>query len=259
MTFITDPSFGPLVTFILISFSISLCVTLVSKFTTNQPLMKQFREDIKKYQDQIRKTKEPDKALAIQKKAMDVNMKYMSHSMKPTLFTLIPILIVFGWVAANLTVQQIIPNEPFNVTVLLANGNASDIKASASEGMKILSQTSNGLSSNYTLTAPEGRYLMNFSLDSHMVQKRVLVTNKWDFERPKIEKDGFLNGIFSGSFDSTTRIPSESPFKSVLTHHKPLRPFGSFSILGYMPGWLMTYILFSLIFTMALRKILDVN
>ena len=36
--------------------------------------------------------------MELNKITMEKNMKYMMHSFKPTLYTLIPILIIFGWI-----------------------------------------------------------------------------------------------------------------------------------------------------------------
>ena len=45
---------------------------------------------------------DPDKMMVVQRKAMETNMKYMMQSMRPTLFTLIPIIVIFGWLNATL-------------------------------------------------------------------------------------------------------------------------------------------------------------
>ncbi|MEK6967991.1 MAG: EMC3/TMCO1 family protein [Nanoarchaeota archaeon] len=259
MTFFTDPSYGPLLTFVLLSFLVSLGITIVAKYATNQRIMKQLREDIKKFQEQMKSTKDTKKQLELQKKAMDVNMKYMMQSMRPTLFTIIPILMVFGWVAANLSVQQIMPGEQFVVHVALEKGEASSVIPEFSDGVELISASFAGQVANYTLKASEGKHTLSFSFEDTLVQKSLLVTKKWDFEKPKIIKSNFLDGIFSGEIVSSSKIPSDSPFKSVIVSHKPVQPFGSFSIFGYMPGWVMTYILFSLVFSIAIRKILDVH
>ena len=39
----------------------------------------------------------PSKLMELNKLAMQKNMEYMRHSMKPTLYTLLPLLLIFGW------------------------------------------------------------------------------------------------------------------------------------------------------------------
>jgi len=99
-----DFVFGPLLKLptlaavIILSFLISLLITLIYKWTTNQSVMKELKDEIKKLQEQAKQLKEqPDKAMEIHKKVMETNMQYMSHSMKPTLITFLPIILIFGW------------------------------------------------------------------------------------------------------------------------------------------------------------------
>lgn len=259
MTFFSDPAWGPLLSLLVLSFVISLAITLVYRLTTNQRLMKQMRHDIKKYQEQMRATKDASKQLEIQKKMMDVNMKYMMQSMRPTLFTLVPVLIVFGWVAAHLTVTQIMPGDEFKVTITREQGDAASVVESFPDELTLVSKEVAGAEANYTLSGPAGRYTLVFTVDGQSVEKRVLITDRWDFERPEIRKVGFFDGLFSGALFGGEQLPQDSPFQSIQVHHEPVRPFGPLSIFGYMPGWLFTYILFSLVFSIAIRKVLDIQ
>lgn len=96
--------FGPLMkvpspwNLIILAFILTLLITLVYKYTTDQKLMKSLKDEIKASQDEMKKHKEdPKKVMEIQKKAMEKNMKYMLHSLKPMLFTFIPLILIFGW------------------------------------------------------------------------------------------------------------------------------------------------------------------
>ena len=40
----------------------------------------------------------PQKVMELQKQAMEKNLVLMKHSMKPTLYTFIPLIIIFGWI-----------------------------------------------------------------------------------------------------------------------------------------------------------------
>lgn len=87
---------------VMLSFFIALLTTLIYKWTTNQSVMKELKQEIKTLQEQAKQLKEqPDKAMEIHKKVMETNMQYMSHSMKPTLITFLPIIIIFGWMQKN--------------------------------------------------------------------------------------------------------------------------------------------------------------
>lgn len=91
---IFNPWLGPLLnlpafwTILIISAGITLLVTIVYKYTTNQREMKQIKDDLKKYQKEMKETKDTKKLMEVQKKALDLNMKYMMSSFKSTLYTL---------------------------------------------------------------------------------------------------------------------------------------------------------------------------
>lgn len=92
----------PLFTLILLSFLLTLFVTLIYKWMTDQEMMKSLREDLKKYQGEMKSlSSEPEKMMSVQKKALDANMKYMMHSFKPMLITFIPLIIIFGWLRSS--------------------------------------------------------------------------------------------------------------------------------------------------------------
>ncbi|MAG20304.1 hypothetical protein CL618_02625 [archaeon] len=91
-------SWNKFVALIIISFILTLLITLVYKWLTDQHLIKTLKEDIKGHQEESKNHKEnPEKLMQIQKEAMEKNMKLMMHSMKPMLFTFLPIIIIFGW------------------------------------------------------------------------------------------------------------------------------------------------------------------
>ena len=124
---------------IALAFFISVVVIAITKYTTDQVLMKKLKDDIKEYQKQIKELKnEPAKAMEVQKKSMELNMKYMTHSLKPTLITFIPIILIFGWMNSVFAYESIKPQQEFTVTAFFeknANGNAELI---IPEDVKIL-------------------------------------------------------------------------------------------------------------------------
>lgn len=89
---------SPLSTLIGMSIFVTIIVTVAYKFFTNQELMKTLKEDGKRLQQEMKSHKDnPTKMMEIQKQALEKNMQYMMHSFKPTIITLIPLLIIFGW------------------------------------------------------------------------------------------------------------------------------------------------------------------
>ena len=92
--------FGLQPTYLIFALSIilSIFVTLVYKYLTDQTLMRELKKDLKKYQKQMKEARSDHAKMSeISKKSMAVNMKYMHQSMKPMLFTLLPFLGIFTW------------------------------------------------------------------------------------------------------------------------------------------------------------------
>ena len=89
---------GDLASLVIISFILTLLITLCYKWFTDQKLMKSLKDEIKQHQEDMKNHKDnPEKLMEIQKKSMEVNLQYMKHSFKPTLFTFIPLIIFFAW------------------------------------------------------------------------------------------------------------------------------------------------------------------
>ena len=104
---------------IVISFILSLLVNLTVKFLSNQEVMKKLKEESEFFKEEMKKFKnEPAKLIELQKKAMETSFKYMQHSMRPTLFTLVPLLIIFGWLRNTFTAGETLINLPFSVPLI---------------------------------------------------------------------------------------------------------------------------------------------
>tara|TARA_Y100000310_G_C20672939_1_gene811291 strand:- start:748 stop:1215 length:468 start_codon:yes stop_codon:yes gene_type:complete len=89
---------------IVISLLITAVTTFFYKIFTNQETMKELKAELKHLQKQMKELKEdPQKFMEVQKKAMQKNMEYMKHSMKPTLITMVPLLLIFGWLRTTFT------------------------------------------------------------------------------------------------------------------------------------------------------------
>lgn len=235
---------------LIMSFLISILIILITKYTTNQEMMKSLKEEMKSYQKQMKELKNnPTKMMEMQKKAMESNMKYMSHSLKPTLITLIPIFLIFGWMNATFAYESIKPMQEFKVHAVFdqnADGEAeivvpdemtviSGIKTNPSPG--VVNKRSYEKASAWALKGPKGEHLIEISYNGEKVQHSVLITNENKYLQPVKQDKGSINLV------------------SVDYKKKILIPIGFRDWLG----WLGTYIISSIIFTMSLRKILKVH
>jgi len=269
--FLSNPSYGPFLTFFIISFIASFLVTIIYKFFTNQTLMKQLREDIKKSQEQMRKTKDTQKLLEIQKKAMEVNMKYMMESFKPTFITFIPIILLFWWIAGNVASAQILPNEEFAIDVGFSKGAMGFVNVSTPPGLFILSETPQGINQSFMpkgktnvptavfrFKGDAGEYVLRFDYEKRSYEKKVIISNDWDYAMPELKKGGSIVDFLSLKKEQS--LPKEGPVEYIRIMQRSVHPLGeSFSIFGWNPGWVATYIILSLIISMLLRKVLDLS
>ena len=231
----------PLWAIITISFIISFLIMIITKYTTDQALMKRLKEELKEYQRQMKELKNnPAKTLETQKKSMEINMKYMMHSFRPTLITFIPIILIFGWMSSTFAYQQIKPQQEFNATILFAEDTNGEVSLSTTEGLNIMGnkiKTIENSKATWALEGVEGEHILEFDYNGEKRQGSVLITNEIKY------------------IDPNKKI-TNSAMKLIQISNKKLvvMPIGYKDWLG----WLGTYIIFSIIFTMALRKFMKV-
>jgi len=229
----------PLLVTILLALLISVVVTLLYKLLTDQKLMKQLKGEMKELQKEMKLLKDnPEKMMTVQKKAMETNMKYMGKSLKPTLFTLIPLLIIFGWMHAHLAYLPIMPDQQFTTTAEFSNFNGV-VSLNIPEGILLMSNSTQATANNqasWLLKGSKGEYLIEYSFGGESHTQEILISDKLEYAEP-IKK------------------VSNSNLKTLSVNNQKLELIN----LGFMKlGWLGTYIIFSLIFSMTLRKIMKI-
>src|SRR3989344_1588773 len=145
-----DPVFNPLLQPLLnaspfwaiaiLAFIISLIITLVYKFATNQQEMKRLKGEQKDFQKKIKELRSnPQEMMKVQKEAMSKNMEYMKHSFKATLITMLPILIIFSWMSAHLMYEPIFQNDRFSISADFTEGVFGEAELLVDDNLKLLS------------------------------------------------------------------------------------------------------------------------
>ncbi|MFP4402918.1 MAG: EMC3/TMCO1 family protein [Candidatus Woesearchaeota archaeon] len=266
---ILDPIFSPLLvlepllSLVIISFLIALLTTLAYKKFTDQSLMKDLKDEIKTLQKQMKELKDkPDKMLKVQKKVMDTNMKYMMHSLKPMFFTFIPIILIFGWLHSHMAYYPIVEDQEFTVTIFFEE-NYDDLVSLEKLPNDVflvkgdLNQKIADYNTEWVLTGKQGDYNLKFNFKDEIFEKIIKIAKdekKREYASPVIsQKD---NQMFS-----------EFGIERVEVNNQRVRPLKDApfvgGILGSIPwvgnfGWLGTYILLSIFFSITLRKLLKV-
>ena len=243
---VLNPIFNPLLqlpmtlVIVIMSFFITFLITLIYKFTTNQSLMKDLKAEMKELQKEMKELKsEPQKMMEVQKKSMQSNMKYMSHSMRSMLFTFIPIILIFGWMTSHLAYEPIVPGQEFTTSIVFYDnikGNAQLILPEGVTSDGELNKTIDDGELKWILKGKEGEYLLEYKINEKSYTQELLITEEQNYAKPiKIIKDKTIKQI---SIDNNK--------------------IKIFNLFGWKVGWLGSYIILSMIFSMILRKLFKV-
>jgi uncharacterized membrane protein (DUF106 family) len=89
----------PRTSLLVISLTVTLVMTLVTKYFTDQKRMKELKDIQKECQIKLRNSKGDLKTQTeIQSEMMKCSMEMMKYSFKPMLITFIPLIVLLGWV-----------------------------------------------------------------------------------------------------------------------------------------------------------------
>ncbi len=237
----------------IIALVLSIIMTVAYKYLTNQVLMKSLKDEIKELQTEMKSLKDnPKQMLEVQKRAMETNMKYFMQSLKPTLVTFIPLIIIFAWLNAHMVYYPLVQDTEFSVHLTFEESGAGvEYLTSENTSLQLLNamnQTVFDKTAKFVFKAKEpGDYNATFQFrDSKYVQQLHIVSdiNDRTYDQPiqKVNKDGLLE---------------------IVTSNDEVKPLQNLFLLGWIPwvknfGWLGTYILLSIVFSLVLRKVMKV-
>ena len=89
---------NPRISIIVISLLVTIFITVVRYYMTDRERMKEIRERQKELRKEMKEYRDhPEKMMEINQKMLEDMPEQMKMSFKPMIITLIPILIVFGW------------------------------------------------------------------------------------------------------------------------------------------------------------------
>jgi uncharacterized membrane protein (DUF106 family) len=243
-----DPVFNPLLalqpiyTILIVSVVLTALLTIAYKFLTNQKLMKELKTEMKSMQKQAKEfSSQPEKASEINKRMMEKNMEYMKQTMRSTLITMLPIILIIGWMSAHLSYDPLFPGQMFNVTVTAPG--VSNLTIEAGNLTVIGNKTLAALDGKYVWQVKGdsvGEYVLGFTYGKVYTEKKILISNELNYEQP-IEK------------------VKNSPITLIEISHNKLKPLGDFSLFGWQPGWLGIYIIISIVVSTGLRKLMGIH
>ena len=244
---------SPTLVVFLFSVALAFLSVVTYKYTTNQKVLKELKEkmnNIQKKMKDLRKdfnNKESQKEITrLNTELVKISGQQMKHSMRSTLFTLIPFLLLFGWLAAHYTYMPLYPNQTFNVTLTSMN-NIQNLSLETVPGnLSVINKTTqkvamkNNINNIYyirtfTLRGPSGKYSLNFKKGNDtMITKNIIITTNSEYTKQKeVYKD---KGI------------------TLTVSNKPLK----MKLLGISMSWFWYYFIITVIFSSIFRKLLKV-
>lgn len=245
LRFLIDPIFAPIlnlppiIAILLIALIISVITTLAYKWMTDQVRMKQIKEQQKEMQKEIKANRDnPKKVMELNKKAMETSLEMMRASLKPMLITMLPVLLIFMWLNLHLSYLPVLPGQEFNSTVYFKDGVEGDISLNAAEGITIISDNVQEIvdgQARWTLKGEAGEYYLDYFYEGRYFQKELLITEEKEYKNPIMKV-------------------SDSNIKIIAIDQQRLKVnFGFFHL-----SWFWTYLIFTLILSSVLRKVMKV-
>ncbi|MEK6916349.1 MAG: EMC3/TMCO1 family protein, partial [Nanoarchaeota archaeon] len=229
------------------------------KYFTDQTLMKSLKQELQELQKKMKSLRNnPKKMAEVNNRVMEANMKYMSHSMKPTLYTFIPIILVFSWMGAHVGYYPLTPGEPFQLTAVFEENTQGQVSLVLPEGLTLVEGNLNSEVSSqklkWTLSGDSGEYIVDILFNDKKYTTKVIVTDEQVYA--PVEKSFKKSFIFFSSAD-------ENGLNAISLSNKQILPFEDVPIIKDIPwistwGWFGTYFLFSIIFSMGLRKAMNI-
>ncbi|MFH1125862.1 MAG: EMC3/TMCO1 family protein [Candidatus Altiarchaeota archaeon] len=127
--FIDVTSQGQMIT--VISVGLALMSLIVRKVVVDQEKFKKQREDMKELNKQMKEAQKEGDTKRISEtysKLMQINSEVMKQSFKPMIFTLIPFLLIFGWMRGSYdaTMTNVVLVNPIPDGVVLKDLNVSE-------------------------------------------------------------------------------------------------------------------------------------
>ena len=106
----------------------------------------------------------------------------------------------------------------------------------------------------WTIKGEEGDFVLMYKYDSETYSKKVKITYEKEYESISKRKKTFIDSIYSASDEFMSKSDSALEIK---IKNKPLKVM-PFKIIKW-DGWLISYILLSIIFSTVMRKVMKVS
>lgn len=229
----------PILMVLIVSFGVTIFTTLVYWLVTDQKKMKSHKKRMKEINKEMKNNKHDiSKVQELQNELLKINGEYMKHSFKPTIITLIPLLILFGWMNMNLTYDPIMAGDNFTTTVDFVKGSYGNITIDVPEQITLYGEKTRqvGNEVSWLMSANEsGEYDLVYTYGKETYYQEIIVGEPMN-KPTQTMKDSAITQI---SFDNKKLVVLNLGFWTM--------------------GWLSIYIISSVLLSMGLRKLLKID
>jgi len=126
-------AFGPFWFVLILSTVLSLVIVVVYKYATDQDLMKRLKSEMDELRAEMKTLRDDkEKMIQVNQRFMQTNMKYIMQSFKASLFTILPIILIYAYLNGAIAFEPIVPNEEFSVSLFFDEGVAGNVFGSIS-------------------------------------------------------------------------------------------------------------------------------
>jgi uncharacterized membrane protein (DUF106 family) len=227
----------------IVALALSILITVIYKYTTNQKELKNIRDETKTIQNEMKASRsDMQKMTELNQKLLKLTSQQMKHTLKSYIFTFLPVILIFGWLQGHMAYAQIMPGEQFTTTVLFKSTTAENITLSA-PGLEMLSPATQEISDSravWQLKGDAGEYALEYSYGKEVYVRDALITREWKYANAAPNEG----------------ISKDSNVKSITVNLKEVKPLNF--LFGLQLNWFWTYFILTIIMTFPLRKLLKV-
>lgn len=240
-----------------LSLVVTALFTWIHAKMTDQEHLKSLKQRQKELQKKLKKERNPDILKEINEEALKISLQLMRSSFRPMFVIIIPIMILFAFMNANVAYQPITAGEKFNLTAFFKDSvNGKNATISVSEGIEVIGPTEKTVTkgkANWVLRGKKnGNFLVTVSAEGEKFVKEVIIDN---VEYSSVQEScGEPRSGLSKFFCSFNK-PNDL-IKSVSLDNKK-RIY--LNLFGWKLGWLGSYIIFSIVFGMIIRRIFNIQ
>jgi len=106
--FIQSSAWNARISIVVLSFFVTLFITIVTYYMTDRVRMKELKDKQKRLRKEIKQYRDnPQKMMELNKQMMEDMPEQLKHSFKPMLITMLPIIIIFAWLRSTFVLTAI--------------------------------------------------------------------------------------------------------------------------------------------------------